>query len=84
VFLCLEKKRNCFVEYPYEIYFQVKDAPLENVEAVFSASGESDGKVSVHEPTNALCSSSSTNSDELEDTDYRDGLMFDEYNEFKE
>jgi hypothetical protein len=53
------------------------------VEAFYSASGESDGQVSVNEPNNAECSFSSANSKELQDTDYRDGLMFDEYNDFK-
>ena len=65
-------------------YFQNGEAPLEDVEAVYSASEESDSQVSVHEPTNAMCSSSFADSYELEDTDYRDGLMFDEYNEFQQ
>ncbi len=84
VFLCLGKKRNCFVEYHDENYFQAEEAPLEDVEAVYSASEESDGQVSDHEPTNEECSSSSADSDELDDTDYRDGYVFDEYNEFQE
>lgn len=84
VFLCLGKKRNCFVEYHDEAYFPVEVAPLEDMEAVYSDSEESDGQVSVHEPADVVCSSSSSDSDELEDTDYRDGIVIDEYNEFQE
>jgi hypothetical protein len=83
VFLCLGKKRNCFVEYHDENYL-FEEAPLAGVEAVYSASGESDGQASDHEPTNKECSSSSADSDELEDPNHRDGFVFDEYNDFKE
>jgi hypothetical protein len=83
VFKCLGKKRNCFVEYHDENYFQVEEAPLEDVEAVYSASEESDGQVSDHVPTNAECSSSSADFYELEDTTYRDGFVIDEYKDFK-
>ncbi len=37
VFLCLEKKRNCFFEIHDERYFKVEEAPLEDVEAVYSS-----------------------------------------------
>ncbi|EFX69186.1 hypothetical protein DAPPUDRAFT_113839 [Daphnia pulex] len=67
VFLCLGKKRNCFVEYHDENYL-FEEASLAEVEAVYSTSEESDGKASDHEPTNKECSSSSADSDELEDT----------------
>ncbi len=72
VFLCLGKKRNCFVEYHDERYFHEEEAPLEDVEAVYSSAEESDGQVSVHEPNKAIYSSSSSDSDDLEDTDFRD------------
>jgi hypothetical protein len=42
------------------------------VEAVYSSAEESDGQVSVHEPNKAIYSSSSSDSDDLEDTDFRD------------
>jgi hypothetical protein len=54
------------------------------VEAVYSASEESDGQASDHEPTNKECYNSSADSYELEDTTYRDGFVVDEYKDFKE
>ena len=83
VFLCLGKKRNCFVEYHDDNYTS-EEAPLDEVEAVYSASEESDGQASDHEPTNKECSSSSADSDEPEDPDYRDGFVIDEYDEFQQ
>ncbi len=53
------------------------------MEAVYSASEESDGRASDHEPTNKECSSSSADSDELEDTNRRDGFIIDEYDDFQ-
>ncbi len=70
----LGKKRICFVEYHDERYFQEEEAPLEDVEAIYSSAEESDGQVSVHEPNNAIYSSSSSDSDELDDTDFRDDV----------
>ncbi|EFX67744.1 hypothetical protein DAPPUDRAFT_115201 [Daphnia pulex] len=81
VFLCLGKKRNCFVEFHDENYLFEEEAPLAEVEAVYSAS---DGQASDHEPTNKECSSSSADSDELEDTNRREGFIIDEYDDFQQ
>ncbi|EFX64836.1 hypothetical protein DAPPUDRAFT_117809 [Daphnia pulex] len=78
------QKRNCFVEFHDENYLFEEEAPLAEVEAVYSASEESDGQASDHEPTNKECSSSSTDSDELEDTNRREGFIIDEYDDFKQ
>ncbi|EFX67539.1 hypothetical protein DAPPUDRAFT_115360 [Daphnia pulex] len=78
------KKINCFVEYHDENYLFEEEAPLAEVEAVYSASEESDGQASDHEPTNKECSSSSADSDELEDSNRRDGFIIDEYGDFQE
>jgi hypothetical protein len=61
VFFCLGKKRNCFVEY-YDENYLFEEAPLAEVETVYSASEESDGQASDLEPTNKECSSSSADS----------------------
>jgi hypothetical protein len=84
VFLCLGKKRNCFVEYHDENYLFEEEAPLAEVEAVYSASEESDGQASDHEPTNKECSSSSADSDELEYSNRREGYMIDDYDDFQQ
>jgi len=54
------------------------------VEAVYSASEESDGQASDHEPTNKECSSSSADSDELEYSNRREGYMIDDYDDFQQ
>jgi hypothetical protein len=61
-----------------------EEAPLAEVEAVYSASEESDGQAYDHEPTNMEYSSSSADSDELEDTNRRDGFIIDDYDDFQE
>ena len=83
VFLCLGKKRNCFVEFHDDNYTS-EEAPLDEVEAVYSASEESDGQASDHEPTNKECSSSSADSDELEYSNRREGYMIDDYDDFQQ
>lgn len=83
VFLCLGKKRNCFVEY-HDHNYTSEEAPLDEVEAVYSASEESDGQASDHEPTNKECSSSSADSDEPEYSNRREGYMIDDYDDFQQ
>ncbi len=54
------------------------------MEAFYSDLEESDGHASNHEPNNKEFSSSSTDSDELEDPDHRDGFVIDEYDDFQQ
>ncbi len=77
------EEEKLFVEYHDDNYI-FEEAPLDEVEAVYSASEESDGQASDHEPTNKECSSSSADSDELEYSNRREGYMIDEYDEFQQ
>jgi len=89
IFLCLGKKRNCFVEFHDERYFAIEDpedeAPLPGVEAVYSSSEESDGQASDHEPNDGVYTSSSSDSDEADRNQVIVCPSFDdEYDEFQE